>query len=50
VGSRAYQLEMIEALNTMDLRPVIDTTYPFAEIVEAFQFSGEWRAFWQGLH
>jgi hypothetical protein len=38
VGSRAHQLEMIRALNTMDLRPVIDMTYSFAKIVEAFQF------------
>jgi hypothetical protein len=29
---------MIRALKTMDLRPVIDVTYPFAKIVEAFQF------------
>ena len=38
VGSRAHQLEMIRALNTMGLRPMIDVTYPFAKIVEAFQF------------
>lgn len=38
VGSRAHQLEMIRALDRMDLRPVIDATYPFAKIVDAFQF------------
>jgi NADPH:quinone reductase-like Zn-dependent oxidoreductase len=45
VGSRAHQLEMIRALNTMDLRPVIDVTYPFAKIVEAFQFQESRRHF-----
>jgi len=45
VGSRAHQLEMIRALNTMDLRPMIDVTYPFAKIVEAFQFQGSGRHF-----
>jgi NADPH:quinone reductase-like Zn-dependent oxidoreductase len=45
VGSRAHQLEMIRALNTMGLRPVIDVTYPFAKIVEAFQFQGSGRHF-----
>jgi len=45
VGSRTQQLEMIQALNTMDLRPVIDVTYPFAKIVEAFQFQESGRHF-----
>jgi NADPH:quinone reductase-like Zn-dependent oxidoreductase len=45
VGSRAHQLEMIRALNTMGLRPMIDVTYPFAKIVEAFQFQESGRHF-----
>lgn len=45
VGSRAHQLEMIRALNAMDLRPVIDVTFPFAKIVEAFQFQESGRHF-----
>jgi len=44
-GRRVHQLEMIRALNTMDLRPVIDVTYPFAKIVEAFQFQESGRHF-----
>jgi NADPH:quinone reductase-like Zn-dependent oxidoreductase len=38
VGSRAHQIEMIHALDKMNLRPVIDTVYPFEKIAEAFQF------------
>jgi len=45
VGSTAHQREMIRALNAMDLRPVIDATYPFARIVEAFQFQESGRHF-----
>jgi len=45
VGSRCHQIEMIRALNAMDLRPVIDATYPFARIVEAFQFQESGRHF-----
>lgn len=29
----------------MDLRPVIDATYPFAKIVDAFQFQESHRHF-----
>ena len=45
VGSRAHQFEMIRALNMMEVRPVIDVTYPFASIVEAFQFQERGRHF-----
>jgi hypothetical protein len=48
-GSKSHQIEMIRALDKMDMRPVIDTSYPFTKIVEAFQFQGEWQAFWQDL-
>jgi NADPH:quinone reductase-like Zn-dependent oxidoreductase len=36
---------MIQALNMMDLRPLIDVTYPLAKIVEAFQFQESGRHF-----
>jgi NADPH:quinone reductase-like Zn-dependent oxidoreductase len=45
VGSRANQLEMIRALNTMDLRPLIDVTYPFEKTVEAVRFQESGRHF-----
>jgi NADPH:quinone reductase-like Zn-dependent oxidoreductase len=38
VGSRALQLEMIAALDAMSFRPVIDTTFPFANAADAFRF------------
>jgi NADPH:quinone reductase-like Zn-dependent oxidoreductase len=50
VGSRLHQLEMIRALNTMDMRPVIDALYPLARIVEAFQFQKSGRHFGKNLH
>ena len=37
VGSRAHQLAMISALDTMAMRPVIEACYPLSEIREAFQ-------------
>jgi NADPH:quinone reductase-like Zn-dependent oxidoreductase len=45
VGSRSHQMEMIRALDTMDLRPVIDASYPFTRIVEAFRFQESGRHF-----
>ena len=47
MGSRAHQIDMIRALNTMDLRPVIEMTYPFARTAEGVSVSGEWQVFWQ---
>ena len=38
VGSKSQQIEMIRALDAMDLRPVIDATYPFNKITDAFKF------------
>jgi NADPH:quinone reductase-like Zn-dependent oxidoreductase len=37
VGSRDHQMEMIRALDTTNLHPVIDATFPLTEIHEAFQ-------------
>ena len=45
VGSRTHQIEMIRALDAMDLRPVIDVSYPFTQIVESFQFLESGRHF-----
>lgn len=43
VGSRHDQLEMINLLESMNIRPVIDAVFPIAEIVDAFrlQASGD---------
>jgi len=38
VGSRALQLEMVAALEKMAFRPVIDTTFPFVNAIDAFRF------------
>ncbi|WP_313298967.1 NAD(P)-dependent alcohol dehydrogenase [Diaphorobacter sp.] len=37
VGSREHQQDMIRALETFDWRPVIDCTYPLADIARAFE-------------
>ena len=36
VGSREHQQDMVRALNQLPLRPVIDSSYPLAQIAEAF--------------
>ena len=38
VGSRRHQQEMIQALESKGIKPVIDRSYPLAEIAEAFAF------------
>jgi NADPH:quinone reductase-like Zn-dependent oxidoreductase len=43
--SKSNQIEMIRALDKMDMRPVIDTSYPFTKIVEVFQFQESGRHF-----
>ncbi|REJ81093.1 MAG: NAD(P)-dependent alcohol dehydrogenase [Acidobacteria bacterium] len=37
VGSRAHQLEMVEALEQNRIEPVIDSTFPLAELADAFR-------------
>jgi NADPH:quinone reductase-like Zn-dependent oxidoreductase len=37
VGSRRDQIEMIRALETFDMHPVIDREFPLAEIADAFR-------------
>ena len=36
VGSREHQQDMVRALTQLPLRPVIDSSYPLAQIAEAF--------------
>lgn len=38
VGSRRQQIEMIRALETLDMHPVIDREFPLAEIADAFRY------------
>ena len=38
VGSRQHQLDFVKALEALDLCPVIDRTYPLAEITDAFRY------------
>jgi NADPH:quinone reductase-like Zn-dependent oxidoreductase len=45
VGSKSQQIEMIRTLDAMDLRPVIDATYPFNKITGAFKFQESGRHF-----
>ncbi len=38
VGSCLHQRDFIKALEVLDIRPVIDRTYPLAEIADAFRY------------
>ena len=38
VGSRAHQLDMIRGLDAMRIRPVIDKTFPLANMADAFRY------------
>ncbi|NIY78762.1 NAD(P)-dependent alcohol dehydrogenase [Celeribacter sp. HF31] len=38
VGSRQHQLDFVKALDVLDIRPVVDRTYPLAELAEAFRY------------
>jgi NADPH:quinone reductase-like Zn-dependent oxidoreductase len=37
VGNRRQQMDLVRALNTTGLRPVIDRSFPLAELAEAFR-------------
>ncbi|ODA67992.1 Alcohol dehydrogenase [Methyloligella halotolerans] len=38
VGSRKHQLDFVDALNATGIKPVIDKTFPLAEIADAFAY------------
>ncbi|WP_321366441.1 NAD(P)-dependent alcohol dehydrogenase [uncultured Celeribacter sp.] len=38
VGSRQHQRDFVKALEVLDIRPVVDRTYPLAELAEAFRY------------
>lgn len=38
VGSRRHQLDMVRAIEATGLKPVIDRTFPLAEIADAFRY------------
>lgn len=38
VGSRRHQLDMIRAIEACNLRPIIDRTFPFPDICDAFRY------------
>ncbi len=41
VGSRRDQIEMVRAIETHDIRPVIDSTFPLDRLADAFRHLGE---------
>ncbi len=45
VGSRRHQLDMIAAVEANDLRPVIDSSYPLAQLADAFRHQESQRHF-----
>ena len=45
VGSRVQQLEMVTAIDTLGIRPVVDSHFPLAEIAGAFRHEAEGRHF-----
>ncbi|WP_417277720.1 zinc-dependent alcohol dehydrogenase family protein [Celeribacter sp.] len=38
VGSRQHQLDFVKALEVLNIRPVIDRTYPLSELAQAFRY------------
>jgi len=38
VGSRQHQLNMINAINQHQFKPVIDTVFPFESLIDAFKY------------
>ena len=45
VGSQKHQLDMIEAVEANDLMPVIDSSYPLAQLADAFRHQESQRHF-----
>ena len=45
VGSRQHQLDMIEAVESNGIEPVIDSSWPLAELADAFRHQESQRHF-----
>lgn len=45
VGSRRHQLDMIRAIEACEIRPVIDCTFPFESLGDAFRYQESGRHF-----
>lgn len=45
VGSRQHQMQLVDALEVSDIRPVIDRHFPLEELVEAFRHEESGRHF-----
>jgi NADPH:quinone reductase-like Zn-dependent oxidoreductase len=45
VGSRQHQLDMIEAVESTGIEPVIDSSWPLAELADAFRHQESQRHF-----
>jgi NADPH:quinone reductase-like Zn-dependent oxidoreductase len=45
VGSRAQQQQLVKAMNSTGIRPVIDRRFPLAGLAEAFRYQESNRHF-----
>jgi NADPH:quinone reductase-like Zn-dependent oxidoreductase len=45
VGSRRHQIDFVRALEASDFRPVIDKSFPLADLAEAFRYEESGRHF-----
>lgn len=45
VGSRRHQMDLVAAVEANDLRPVIDSSYPLAQLADAFRHQESQRHF-----
>lgn len=45
VGSRAAQIDMVRAVEAAGIRPIIDRTFPLAELADAFRYQESGRHF-----
>ena len=45
VGSRVMQIKMVEAININGMKPVIDRSFEFEELAEAFRYQETGRHF-----
>ena len=50
VGSRAMFESMNRAIESAEMRPVVDRTFAFDEARDAFRYLREGRALWKGVH